>query len=240
MGLCIEVGMLADLLENDPEGADDLIRQFQLVNEALIDNDHAEFIEPENVPPAKRCSFEMHGYSGLHYLRRIAAHLDLRGELPPPGTEASAEDPMLERYFTVAKHANAPKPGFAARMLTNQEPPASANQKLTFNHLILHSDAEGYYVPVEFEKVLYPSKDDIAGAMVGSSQRLLEECRRLAQALEIPADMDPDSDELWNAADAEGKGETVWQRYGIESFTCARLLRAAEMSIAANSAIVFC
>jgi hypothetical protein len=240
MGLCIEVGMLADLRENDPEGAEDLVSQLELVNEVLSDNDVGEFVEPRELAPERRCSFEMHGYSGLHYLRRIAAYLDLRGELPPPGDEAAAEDPVLERYFKVAKHTNAPKPGFLTRLTGGGETLASEHPKLTFDHLILHSDAEGYYVPLAFPQVIYPSKDDIAGAMIGSSQELAEECRRLARALEIPDGMDPDADELWQAADSQGEGEHTWQRYGIESFTCLRLLRAAEKSIASGSAIVFC
>lgn len=239
MGLGIHTGMLARLRTSDPAGAERLIRQFQLVNEALVQNGIAGFVEPTDVPESKRCSFEMHGYSGLHYLRRLAAHLDLRDEMPPPGTSAAAEDPMLERYFALAKHDNAPKPGFVQSTKSAAKPALKTGRKLTFDHLILHSDAEGYYVPIAFEQVIYPSKDDIAGAMIGSSQALAEECRRLARALELPKDMDPDAEELWDAADAQGEGATKWQRYGIESFTCVRLLRAAETSIATKSAIVF-
>ncbi len=237
MGLNIRVGVLAS--HEDEDDADYFAEQMQLVNEVLADNGLAEFREPKDMPADKQCDYDLGPYSWLHQLRRFAAHLDLRGEVPEPGDEHAAADPVLERYFTLAKRHNRPEPGFVKRVAGAAKASDEPEPKLSFDHLILHSDAEGYYVPVAFPKVLYPSKDDIAGAMIGSSQALVEECRRIARALEIPAHLHPDSNELVQATDTQGQGAAMWQKYAIESFTCVRLLHAAEASVAAKSAIVF-
>lgn len=239
MGLNITVGTLAARREGDDDDADYLVEQLELVNEALADNGLPEFREPATVAPDKRCDFDMGPYAWLHHLRRVGAHLDLRGELPEPGDEAAAEDPILERYFMLAKRHNTPEPGFLPRASGAPRASGENEPKLTFDHLILHSDAEGYYIPIAFPKVIYPSKDDIAGAMIGSSQALLEELRRIAHALEIPSGLGPESKALFAAVDKQGDGAETWQRYAIETFTCVRLMRAAEASIATKSAIVF-
>src|SRR6185436_3680072 len=69
-----------------------------------------------------------------------------------------------------------------------------------FDHLLHHSDAEGFYVPVDFDGVLHCDDTlEISGLIVGSSQRLLAECIQLRDALAIPADLDPEDDALWAA-----------------------------------------
>jgi len=88
--------------------------------------------------------------------------------------------------------------------------------------------------------VLFPPEElEIPGGMIGSSPRLLDETRRLAQAIELPLDMDPEADELWKAAETQGEGDALWQRYGVESFTCLRLYHAARHSIEHSAALVF-
>lgn len=59
--------------------------------------------------------------------------------------------------------------------------------------MLLHSDSEGYYVPIEFDGVLIAKNDELAGGMVGSSQRLLAECLRLRDVLGIPEEIDPEA-----------------------------------------------
>jgi hypothetical protein len=39
----------------------------------------------------------MYGYSGPHYLRRVAAHLHFDGRLPQPGDHTASQDALLER-----------------------------------------------------------------------------------------------------------------------------------------------
>ena len=174
MGLAIEVGYLADMKENDAEGEEHFRDDLNRLNRFLTSRGLPAHAEPEACPVY---SCEMYGYSGLHYLRRIAAHLDLRGALPTPGDQDASEDSVLLEYFKLAER---PQQGFLGRILRRLAKPR------TFDHLILHSDAEGYYLPLDFASVLFPPGDlKIPGAMIGSSLRLREECLRLASALRV-------------------------------------------------------
>jgi hypothetical protein len=75
---------------DDPEGVEDLRAEFAALNEAL-----REAGLPEHQPERADwdpVDFDMWGYGGLHYLRRVAAYLDRDGELPEPGTSESVDD----------------------------------------------------------------------------------------------------------------------------------------------------
>ena len=173
----------------------------------------------------------MFGYSGLHYLRRIAAHLNIRGALPEPGGEDVPEDRVLKEYYALA---GASGRSFFDRLFGRK------SIVRDYDHLILHSDAEGYYVPQDFREVLFPpDRLGTPGGMLGSSHRLLEETTRLARAVELPLDTDPEADEVWEAAETQGEGDLLWQRFGVESFTCLRLYNAARCSIDHSAVIVF-
>ena len=227
MGLAIEVGYLADVLE-DEEGAADFREQLSKLNVCLKACGLNEHVEPQTCPVF---SAEMYGYSGIHYLRRIAAHLDLRGKLPAPGADNAAKDPVLAEYCALF---DKPKQSLFGRLFGRKQ------NSRHFDHLIYHSDAEGYYVPQRFTEVLFtPETMDIPGGMIGSSQQLLQETSQLAQALQLPLDLDPESQAVWDASDSQGKGDTLWQRYGVESFTCLRLHRAAKLSVSNSALIVF-
>ena len=121
MGLDIVVGVLPNLRENDPEGYERLRFRFGLLNIYLERAGLPKHAEPEN---CEVWSCQMYGYSGLHYLRRIAAHIDSTGILPPPGGEDAAHDAVLQNYYTGAK-----------------------KKKSGFDHLILHNDDDGLYLP---------------------------------------------------------------------------------------------
>ena len=96
-------------------------------------------------------------------------------------------DPVLRDYFRIFDASIAR--GEAAGM--------------PYQHLIVHGDAEGYYLPVEFDDVIIPDPSlEIAGGMLGSSHALLRECRELAGVLELPEDLS-----LEDEATAEGFGE---------------------------------
>jgi hypothetical protein len=229
MGLGLEVGILADLRVNDEEGYEYFRSHLEALNRYL---QQANIPEHEEREDGEVWSAEMFGYSGLHYLRRFAAHLDLTGRLPSPGGDDSSNDPILEQYYQVADGA---KGSFLSRLWGKHK-----NIKRTFDHLIVHSDAEGFYLPIEFPNVLFPDESlAIAGGMVGSSYSLLRECERIAAALEIPADLDETSDALWEAADSQGEGSLKWERYGVESFSCICLIRGCRKSIESGAVLVF-
>jgi hypothetical protein len=212
MGLNMVVGVLVDA---DEEYAEMVRTDFTAIGELLQRAGAGRWAEPDTIQDAE---FGMWGYSGLHTVRRLAVHLGASGRLPESLVEArhATDDALLTKAYAVLP-SNPPGP---------------------FDHLIYHSDCEGYYVPVGFDRVIVDER--APGGYLGSSVRLLEETRRIAQALGLPDDLDPDSEEVFEATSAETPATEGWQRYGIEAYVCLQLLRAAELSIATGSAIAFC
>lgn len=230
MGLALCVGMLSDLKKNDEEGFKEFNKSFQALNNLLHENGLPSHNEPLGVEP---WAAEMFGYSGLHYLRRLAAYVDCSKELPMPGDDDSSEDEILGAYFN---HASSMMPGFLKSIFRVQN-----KFHREFDHLILHSDAEGFYLPLEFSEVLFAADEEIIpGGMVGSVPILLKECDRLAQILGIPDALTKDDDELWDAAEIQNEGKALWQLYGRESFVCVALREACRKSLETGAAVVFC
>ena len=224
MGLALCVGVPSEIRESDPEYVEYFEQQVEAINGVLESFGLPAHREPFDVEDERTFECEMYGYSGLHYLRRVAAHLALGRNLPEPGDDGAASDPVLSDYYRIFDASFAR--GEAAGM--------------PFQHLIVHGDAEGYYLPVEFDDVIIPDASlEIAGGMLGSSHALLRECRELAQALELPLDLSVEDQRLWLAPDTQGEGETKWEQYGVESFTCIMLIRACEASIDTGAAVVF-
>ena len=78
-----------------------------------------------------------------------------------------------------------------------------------------------------------------SAAILALSVRLLTETRRIAAALGLPEDLDPDSAEVLDACESEIPASSGWQRYGVESHGCLRLIHAARHSIETGAAIAF-
>lgn len=213
MGLNVVVGILADA---EDDSADHFGCDFAVIRELLDKAGAGQWNEPD-LAEGDDLEGGMWGYSGLHTLRRVAVHLTQTGTLPRP-LEASkaADDPLLKKAY-------AAPPGDPAG---------------PFDHLIYHSDCEGYYVPADFPQVIVDER--VVGGYLGSSVRLLAETRRIAAALGLPEDLDPDSAEVLHACEAEIPASSGWQRYGVESHACLRLIQAARHSIETGAAIAFC
>ena len=224
MGLAICVGIPSEVRESDPEYLEYFEGQVEAVNGVLDSFGLPEYREPFDIEDERTFECDMLGYSSLHYLRRLAAHLALSGELPPPGGDDAGSDTVLNDYYRI----------FDASFTQGK---ASG---MPFQHLIVHSDAEGYYLPVEFDDVIIPDASlEIAGGMLGSSHALLGECRELARQLELPEGLSVDDEAVWRAVDDQGEGEAKWERYGIETYVCLALIRACEASIETGAAVVF-
>ncbi|MFL6331739.1 MAG: hypothetical protein ACJ754_00180 [Pyrinomonadaceae bacterium] len=224
MGLALCVGVPSEIRESDPEYVAYFEEQVELINGVLEAFGLPPYREPFDVEDERTFECEMYGSWGLHYLRRVAAHLALGKELPPPGAEDAASDPVLRDYYRIFDASIAR--GEAAGM--------------PYQHLIVHGDAEGYYLPVEFDDVIIPDPSlEIDGGMLGSSHALLRECRELAGVLELPEDFSVEDEAVWQAAEAQGEGVEKWERYGIESYTCLALLKACEASVETGAAVVF-
>jgi hypothetical protein len=224
LGLALCVGVPSEIRESDPEYVAYFEEQVEAINGVLESFGLPPHHEPFDVEDERTFECEMLGYSGLHYLRRLAAHLALGKGLPPPGDDGAARDPVLSDYYKIFDAS------FARGQATG----------MPFQHLIVHGDAEGYYLPVEFDDVIVPDASlEIAGGMLGSSHALLRECRELARALELPEDLSLDDEALFDAVESQGEGEAKWERYGVESYTCLALMKACEASVETGAAVVF-
>ncbi|TMQ11878.1 MAG: hypothetical protein E6J90_33360 [Deltaproteobacteria bacterium] len=171
MGLSLGVGVLAELTRRDPDGTAWLKRQVAIIQRLLAAHGLPPFEEPEApvVPDAERPRFGSFPYAYLHCLRRFAARCKVDGQPPPPlGPEEHPErDRAIERAASLFDF-----------------------------HLLVHSDSEGFYVPVDFADVIFDRESGLAGGMLGSSVRLLRELAALAPALQITVAEDLAREEL--------------------------------------------
>jgi hypothetical protein len=212
------IGILVDMLQlrrkGEEEAYDDYKQEFAAINRTLRKLDLPEHSEPEDIPV---WTFDLGTVRGLHALRRVAAHLDKFGELPPPRREDGGRDPVVQEYYDHAEH-----------------------NPRKFDHLVMHSDCEGYYLPVEFSRVIYSRKGlDVPYHMIGSSHRLLAECRELGKAMRVPPRLSASKiREHWRTAE-EAEPKEKWHPYDVEAYVCVTLMRAAKRSIEVGAAIWF-
>jgi hypothetical protein len=230
MGLTLVVGILADLQGFDDEGIEHYRKQFDAVNRAL----KTERLPPHQEPESLKSSFseDMFGYSAIHHLRQIAALSWAGLDLPTPGIGDPIKDPVVEEYTTNlgGRHVS-----LLSRLFGK-----SRRSSRRYDHLMFHSDAEGYYLPQDFAEVLFPaSKLGISGGMIGSTVQLQRECQALAGLLGIPKDLDPDSDEVHDSIKDPGSDGPPWKSHGIATHACLKLLAACSFSLENKAAIVF-
>ena len=233
MSLDITVGILAEL-EPDGESWAYFMSEFDKINRLLCLHGLPEHHEPPRLPKERPGWGWNMFYSSIHHLRRFAAHVYACNALPEPIQEDASQDAVLRRY--PERFRSCRPEGWLGKLLWRRSGGFSAGR---FDHLILHSDGDGYYIPVPFaEVILDDQRLDLTGQMLGSSQALMAECERLADLLKLSLELDPDSEEVWAACDSPG-GDTLWKEYGVESFVCLTLYHACRKSIEAGAAIVF-
>jgi hypothetical protein len=158
-------------------------------------------------------------YSALHLLRGLAVAYDGRGA----ALQALAEEDLeavIDQFY--ALEIDAPT---------------------RFQHLINHSDAEGYYVPLEIGEpvgieyrpsVEDPEADDsVETVSIGSSLALLRELNDLQAALGLPGDMGELGEEAFKRCVAEHKWPTAAHVWGL-------LRWYARESVARKLFILFC
>ncbi|MEW6355255.1 MAG: hypothetical protein AB1696_02940 [Planctomycetota bacterium] len=232
MGLALEVGILADLKSNDNEGYEYYRGQFEAINHALTAAGLPLHREPEGNPAGVwGCDLPR---AALHCLRRIAAYEALAYGIPAPSHDDGSRDPVVVDYYREIETT----PLVRLRRLIF----GTSRGKLRFQHLMVHSDGEGYYLPVKFAEVIRSDPAlDIEGGRLGSSPVLLEECAELADLLDVPHDLAPDSEDLWQAVEHPHNDQSAprWLQYALESLACVCLMEACRVSIANGAAIVF-
>ena len=155
MGLAIEVGMLADLVDHDVEGAAWTRESFAKVNEVLQKNGLPVHNEPETLPVIRsRAELAGYPYSFLHYLRRFYACSRVDPDWAPTPV-ADNDDPSLD-------------------------PAVEEEMFMMSSHLLCHSDSEGFYMPIDFDDIIFDDVESVPGGMLGSSYRLMEELVEIA------------------------------------------------------------
>ena len=206
MGLAVSTHALAYLIANDAEGATALTEDIALVNKLLAANELPAHTEPSEARTPRRPSTTSFPYSFLHYLRRAFAHVREDVELTPL---AEGESP------------------------TDDETVDEASEMFD-THLLCHSDAEGYYVPIDFNDVIFDVDNlGLAGGSLGSTQRLRDEL--IETAIGISLDDGELSDELAAAIHAEADTGPYWR----ERLVWLALFEAARVSLADKTMIVF-
>jgi hypothetical protein len=155
MGLAIGIGVLADLIIHDEEGADWQRRSLAQLDAVLVRNGLPSHREPERFAnPLRRHSCTSFPYSFLHYLRRAFAHVREDQSVPDDEQLRPEHERVVEDAGTMFD-----------------------------SHLLCHSDAEGLYVPIDFGAPIFD--DDVPAGMLGSSQALLRELIEVAPHIAI-------------------------------------------------------
>ncbi len=213
MGLGLEVGILADLRDNDEEGYADMLEYFAAINAALQTAGLPPHHEPDDRGGTEPWYCSIGSYDTLHGLRRLAAHLWAGRGLPEPGSERAWGASIMQACYD--------------RTFADSSPFRS-------EHLIFHSDYGGFYLPLRFHTVIEPAASlGIEGGTLGSSYMLREECQRIAAVLDLPLDQGLvwEGEAEWTPPQAANARSAVWQRYLPEARTCWLLSNACHVSI---------
>ena len=162
MGLAIAVGLAALGPAATREDREWALADLEQINRVLIAHDLPPHHEPASLPGIPdRGQSDSLPYSWLHYLRRAVAYArQAPGKFgPAPDDYDPATDDRIEHELSVRMDS----------------------------HLICHSDADGFYVPIDFPEPLYDADDEDAlpGGVLGSSPRALEELIVVAPLLGI-------------------------------------------------------
>lgn len=212
MGLGIDVGYLADIMENDPEGVEWFQEEMAVINKALEENGIPPHVEPTKLPELKsRCELISYPYSFLHYLRRFYARATNDPDWDPTPVR-DGEDPSEDKI--VDKQSNKFE-----------------------SHLLCHSDAEGYYLPIDFEDVIVDDDEEICGGLACSSYRLMEELVSIAPKLGIELSDGKLSDTEAQKINEESTTEA--SSFWIEKIVWLSLFEAARLSLEYKTAIRF-
>ena len=206
-------------VRDDPDGLAWAEEKLSEVNYVLRANGLREHVEkPAELPPhTYRCQLGSIGWSWLHCLRRLYAltlqNSDAAGWRPVPAPQdypGPDLDPVIDKELFV----------------------------FIRSHLIVHSDSEGWYVPVDFEDILTGDGTiEPPGGLLGSSPRLLGELRDVAPWLGIALDSEGGLDDQAAARLADATEDDPWHR---EKYAWLHLFEAARLSVELGTAVVFC
>lgn len=216
--------------QGDP--ARDLREEFSRLGHGLAEFELPPHEEPEALDGGESSYWIAHP-SGLHLLRRLALHLWAHDRLPAPGGDEDLEDPLFGDYYDCLVEPEIE--AFWERARKNNPHP-------DFEHLLVHSDHEGWHIPADMPEVLQPSEEaEVPGELIGSLPRFLDECSRIARVLELPEELNHDDPSLLAAAvggaEAPRGSSPKYLRYGPEAQACATCLAAARRALSVSAGL---
>jgi hypothetical protein len=214
VGLGISVGTLSWLNTEDQDGATWFKENLAGINAVLREHGLPDHVEPEQISPAPKPRAELMGfpYSFVHYLRRVYAYA-----MAQPGWTYTA--PVVVDYSL------------------QDDAVVDDEYSLMRSHLMCHSDAEGFYVPVDFPDPLFDDGSNrILGGMLGSSYGLMRELVVIAPTIGIKLDGDKLTDDEAARINAMIDGEHALDK---ELVVWLALFEAARLSIEHRTAISF-
>src|ERR1700754_1418876 len=95
MGLDVVVGVFGEFDEDEcAEFAEDFAVVRRILSAAELPDWQEPRLNEDNVVLQ-----DMYGYSGLHHLRRVAAHLASSGTVPATADKSPVHDPVLKDAF---------------------------------------------------------------------------------------------------------------------------------------------
>ena len=244
MGLSVQVGYLADKIANDPDKASAFLVDFDAINAVLIAKGLPTHQEPTDCETWSR---DVWGYDGLNPIREVAGMLYLNQAIPRDvvidGAQTHNADALQKTFFEhVSGKGQMTMLGRAFRSVFK----AKEKPKLPpYIHLVVHSDCDGLYVPIDFELPIVQSgrnKQTEHLWPMGSVFRLEQDVNELARYLEIPADLkSTDEDTIkqyWNEPNLSADAP-LWQAQMNAAENCLILREACEMSLRTGAAIQF-
>ena len=144
--------------------------------------------------------------------------------------------PYLRRAFALLGHDAPVTPTGSAGVTARDDSLIQTEMSMMSSHLLCHADNAGYYVPADFSEPLFLSGNLYGGGLVGSSQGLMDELRRLAPALGIAL---TDDGELTDDEAARVGRIPDEADFAIESVVWLALFEACRVSIASGHAVIF-
>lgn len=236
MALTLSVGLLAREIARGSARVDALRAEFARLNAGLEAAGQAPHHEPEELAEEAIFQREVADHSHLHLLRRIAAHDALSAGLPASLPEAGETDEngVVDLYYDRGGAPIAPGIfGFVSSFVWRRPP--------VYQHLMFHGDTAGFYLPRDFKNVIIADDElEVPGNIVGSAQRLLDECRRLAERLELPVDYEyADLEQSWTPEEAEEADHPPTWRAHADAAHCLVALRSACRASIHTGAVVY-